>query len=252
MRVIHMRWSMVILFGASLLAGCATNGDPHDPLEPLNRGIYHFNDVVDKAVVKPVATGYKNAVPSPVRTGVGNFFSNLNDVIVFLNDLLQLNFQQGASDFSRVFWNSTIGVAGVFDVATSFDLPKHDEDFGQTLGYWGVGNGPYLVLPFLGPSTVRNAVGRVVDYRADLVYQQNDMAVRNSAVFLRVIQKRSLYLGARRTLMQAALDPYVFVREAYLQRRRNLVYNGNPPPLKNNANNHTDEDDSGAPAKTLH
>ncbi len=232
----HQKWFMVILLGISLLGGCATNGDPRDPLEPLNRSIYHFNDVVDKTVVKPVATGYKNAVPGPVRTGIGNFFSNLNDMVVFFNDLLQLNLSQGASDFSRTFWNSTIGVAGVFDVATSFDLPKHDEDFGQTLGYWGVGSGPYLVLPFLGSSTVRNAVGQIVDSHVDLVYQQDDMAVRDSAVLLRVIQKRSLYLGARRTLLQAALDPYVFVREAYFQRRRNLIYNGNPPPLRGNAN----------------
>ena len=162
MREIFFKLPAVMLLSLSLL-GCATNGDPRDPLEPLNRGIYKFNDTVDKAVLKPVATGYKEAMPGPVRTAVGNFFSNLDDVLVLLNDLLQFKLEQAASDFSRLVWNTSVGIAGLIDVATPMDLPKHNEDFGQTLGYWGVNNGPYLVLPFFGPSTLRDTVGTVVD-----------------------------------------------------------------------------------------
>lgn len=221
--------SVMLAACAVLLGGCATNGDPRDPLEPLNRGIYKFNDAVDRAVMKPVATGYKEALPQPVRTGVGNFFSNLDDVIVLLNDLLQFKLGQAASDFSRLVWNTSAGILGLIDVATPMDLPKHNEDFGQTLGYWGVGNGPYLVLPLLGPSNLRDSVGLVVDYKVDPVYQQNDMADRNTAVVLRAIHKRSVLLGAEEVVEQASLDPYTFVRDAYLERRRNLIYDGHPP-----------------------
>lgn len=221
--------SLMLAACAVLLGGCATNGDPRDPLEPLNRGIYKFNDAVDRAVMKPVATGYKEALPQPVRTGVGNFFSNLDDVIVLLNDLLQFKLGQAASDFSRLVWNTSVGILGLIDVATPMDLPKHNEDFGQTLGYWGVGNGPYLVLPLLGPSNLRDSVGLVVDYKVDPVYQQNDMADRNTAVVLRAIHKRSVLLGAEEVVEQASLDPYTFVRDAYLERRRNLIYDGHPP-----------------------
>lgn len=221
--------SVMLAACAVLLGGCATNGDPRDPLEPLNRGIYKFNDAVDRAVMKPVATGYKEALPQPVRTGVGNFFSNLDDVIVLLNDLLQFKLGQAASDFSRLVWNTSVGILGLIDVATPMDLPKHNEDFGQTLGYWGVGNGPYLVLPLLGPSNLRDSVGLVVDYKVDPVYQQNDMADRNTAVVLRAIHKRSVLLGAEEVVEQASLDPYTFVRDAYLERRRNLIYDGHPP-----------------------
>lgn len=223
------KFTVTLALCALLLGGCATNGDPRDPLEPLNRGIYQFNDAVDRGVMKPVAKGYKAVLPQPVRTGVGNFFSNLDDVVVLLNDLLQFKFGQAASDFSRLVWNTSVGILGLIDVATPMDLPKHNEDFGQTLGRWGVGNGPYLVLPLLGPSNLRDTVGLVVDYRVDPVYQQDDMADRNTAIVLRAIHKRSVLLGAEDVVREGALDPYSFVRDAYLDRRRNLIYDGKPP-----------------------
>jgi phospholipid-binding lipoprotein MlaA len=226
---IKQKFTVTLALCATLLGGCATNGDPRDPLEPLNRGIYQFNDAVDRGVMKPVAKGYKAVLPQPVRTGVGNFFSNLDDVVVLFNDLLQFKFGQAASDFSRLVWNTSIGILGLIDVATPMDLPKHNEDFGQTLGRWGVGNGPYLVLPLLGSSNLRDTVGLIVDYRVDPVYQQDDIADRNTAMVLRAIHKRSVLLGAEDVVQEAALDPYTFVRDAYLDRRRNLIYDGKPP-----------------------
>lgn len=220
-----------ILLSLSLL-GCATNGDPRDPLEPLNRGIYKFNDAVDKAVLKPVATGYKEVMPDPVRTAVGNFFSNLDDVLVLFNDLLQFKLDQAASDFSRLVWNSSVGIAGLIDVATPMDLPKHNEDFGQTLGHWGVGNGPYLMLPFYGPSTLRDAVGKAVDVQFDPVAQHTPVAERNSAIAIDAVDTRSRLLDAEIVLDEAAIDRYDFLRDAYLQRRQGLVYDGNPPREK--------------------
>ena len=231
MRTILIKIPAVILLSFTLL-GCATNGDPRDPLEPLNRGIYKFNDVVDNAVIKPVATGYKEVMPNPVRTAIGNFFSNLDDVLVLLNDLLQFKFEQAASDFSRLAWNTTIGIAGLIDVATPMELPKRNEDFGQTLGYWGVGNGPYLVLPFFGPSTLRDTVGLAVDTHYDPVWQHKPVDERNSAVAIHSIDARSRLFEAETVLDEAAIDRYVFLRDAYLQRRRGLVYDGNPPHVK--------------------
>jgi len=231
MRAIFFKLPTVMLLSLALL-GCATNGDPRDPLEPLNRGIYKFNDVVDKAVLKPIATGYRDAMPDPVRTAVGNFFSNLDDVLVLLNDLLQFKPEQAASDFSRLVWNTSVGIAGLIDVATPMDLPKHNEDFGQTLGYWGIGDGPYLVLPFLGPSTLRDTVGTVVDVHFDPVAQHTPVAERNSAIAIHSVDNRSRLLDAEEVLDEAAIDRYVFLRDAYLQRRRGLVYDGNPPREK--------------------
>lgn len=223
--------SAAVLLSFSLL-GCATNGDRRDPLEPINRGIYKFNDAVDKAVIKPVATGYKEVVPGPVRTAVGNFFSNLDDVLVLLNDLLQFKLEQAASDFSRLVWNTTLGIAGLIDVGSKMDLPKRNEDFGQTLGYWGVGNGPYLVLPFLGPSTLRDTVGLVVDSHFDPLWQHDPISERNTAYGLHTIDTRARLLDAEKVLEEAAIDRYIFLRDAYLQRRRGLVYDGNPPREK--------------------
>lgn len=231
MRAPFFKLPTVMLLSLALL-GCATNGDPRDPLEPLNRGIYEFNDVVDKAVLKPVATGYRDAMPDPVRTAVGNFFSNLDDVLVLLNDLLQFKLDQAASDFSRLIWNTTVGIAGLIDVATPMDMAKHNEDFGQTLGYWGVDNGPYLVLPFLGPSTLRDAVGTAVDSQFDPVVQHTPVPERNSAIAVHSVDTRSRLLDAEEILDEAAIDRYVFLRDAYLQRRRGLVYDGNPPREK--------------------
>lgn len=215
---------------SGFLSGCATSGgSPADPLEPLNRSIFIFNDTVDGAIMKPVARGYRAVLPGFVRTGVTNFFSNLQDVWISVNDLLQGKVQQGVEDFSRFLFNSTFGVAGVLDVASSWGLQKHDEDFGQTLGRWGVGSGPYLVLPVLGPSTVRDGFGFLVDVQTDFVWRIDDVPVRNSLVAVRFINNRANLLDTTNVLEQAALEKYTFVRDSWLQRRRSLVYDGNPP-----------------------
>lgn len=223
------RYGILLLLAFSL-AGCAANGVKRDPIEPINRAIYQFNDVADKAVIKPIAQGYKAVLPSPVRTGITNFFSNLGDVIVVINDLLQFKFAQAASDTTRIFTNTTFGVLGIFDVATDWGLEKHDEDFGQTLGSWGVGNGPYLVLPLLGPSNLRDTAGLfLVDSNIDPVMDIEPVSDRNATVVLETINTRSNLLGVEKILDEAALDPYAFVRDGYLQRRRSLIYDGNPP-----------------------
>ena len=219
-----------ILAVALALTGCASNGVPDDPLEPFNRGVYKFNDAVDRAVLKPVAKGYDAVLPGPAKTGVRNFFANLNDVTVVANDVLQLKLQQGTSDVLRLAFNSTFGLFGLLDIASEMGLRKHDEDFGQTLGHWGVESGPYLVLPFLGPSDFRDTFGYVVDTEyTDLLRRQNDISTRNPALVLRVISRRADLLGAQQAVESAALDEYAFTRDFYLERRRSLVYDGKPP-----------------------
>lgn len=224
--------AMVLCAAVSLmlLGGCASTGNPRDPLEPLNRGIYTFNDGFDALLVKPAAEFYRFIVPEFARTGVSNFFSNINDVIVALNSLLQGKVNQAGSDIARLIVNSTFGVLGLFDVATEIGLEKHYEDFGQTLGYWGIGDGPYLVLPFLGPSSFRDAVGWVGDVYTWPVTYLEPTRHRNFLIAFRFVTVRADLLEASRILETAALDPYEFVRDAYLQRRRNLVYDGKPPP----------------------
>lgn len=219
--------SVLVLTG--LLSGCA-HQNARDPLEPLNRGIYAFNDAVDTVVMKPVATGYRAILPQFVRTGVSNFFSNLDDVTVIVNGILQLKIPQALSDTGRLLINTTIGVLGLVDVATHLGLEKHNEDFGQTLGYWGVGNGPYLVLPFFGPSSFRDGVGRWVDMKTDPVRWEDHIRTRNQFLVLRAVNTRANLLDSEKVLDAAAIDRYAFLRDAYLQRRRSLVYDGNPPP----------------------
>jgi phospholipid-binding lipoprotein MlaA len=218
-----------VTVAVGILGGCASARDPRDPLEPVNRGIYQFNENVDKAILKPVAQGYRYVVPQFIRASVSNFFSNLNDVVVALNNLLQGKVTTAYSDLGRVAINSTLGVLGLFDVASEAGIEKHEEDFGQTLGYWGVGDGPFLMLPFFGPSNARDAVGRVADYYSDPVTYVNEMRVRNWMWGTRIVNRRSELLDASTVLQTAALDPYEFVRDAYLQRRRNLVHDGAPP-----------------------
>ena len=219
--------SVLVLTG--LVSGCA-HQNARDPLEPLNRGIYAFNDAIDTAVLKPVAMGYRAVLPQFVRTGVSNFFSNLDDVTVIVNGILQLKIPQAVSDTGRLLINTTVGVLGLIDVATHLGLEKHNEDFGQTLGYWGVGNGPYLMLPLLGPSTFRDGVGRWVDSKTDPVRWEDHIRTRNQFLVLRVINTRANLLDSEKVLDAAAIDRYAFLRDAYLQRRRSLVFDGNPPP----------------------
>lgn len=220
------------IISLGMLGGCASTGDPRDPLESLNRGIYKFNDGVDTVLIRPAAEVYKGVLPPLVRTGVSNVFSNLNDVVVALNNLLQGKFEAALSDAGRVLINTTAGLLGIFDVATVAGLEKHDEDFGQTLGWWGVGDGPYLVLPFLGPRNLRDTAGTFADYQVDPVSYIDPSRDRNIVQGARIISRRSELLGASRILEVAAIDEYEFVRDAYLQRRRNLIYDGNPPREK--------------------
>ena len=220
-----------LLLTLSFLGGCATTS-PRDPLEPMNRVIYRFNDTVDTVLVRPIAEGYRFVLPQFVRTGISNFFSNIGDVLVALNNLLQGKVVNALSDLGRVVVNTTIGLGGLFDVASPIGLEKHNEDFGQTVGFWGVGDGPYLMLPFLGPSSIRDAVGTVVGAKLDPIGFVNVMRLRNSLWGTRVLSQRADLLDTSRILETAALDPYEFLRDAYLQRRRNLVFDGVPPREK--------------------
>lgn len=232
----YSRFTWLPIIALLFLSGCASVPGPkdeRDPLESFNRAMFTFNDAFDEALLKPVSEAYKENVPQPAQTGVSNFFSNLDDIFVFINDLLQFKFAQAASDLSRLVWNTTIGLGGFIDVATHMDLPKHNEDLGQTLGAWGIGDGPYLVLPFLGPSSLRDTTGIMIEAPQHPVNQNiHDSEEYWATVALMFVDKRAQFLGASKVVDQAALDNYVFIRDAYLQRRRSLVYDGNPPREK--------------------
>lgn len=213
----------------ALLQACATTGasvraeNPIDPMESFNRSVFNFNDSLDKAVIKPVALAYKKVTPAPVRTGVTNFFANITDVVSLINNALQLKRVETTDTLFRVTVNSLWGLGGIFDVASDMNIPKHTEDFGQTLGYWGVLSGPYLVLPVLGPSTLRDAGGLLVDFQADLVTLSTNVPVRNTLTAVRAVNLRANFIDAGNVLDEAALDKYTFAREIYLQRRRSLL-----------------------------
>lgn len=214
------------IFLALLLTGCASQGN-RDPLESMNRGIYKFNDVADKAVVKPIAGAYKAVLPAPIRSGVNNFFTNLNTFVSAINDLLQFKFGKAVEGAGRFVINSTFGIAGIFDVASMDGIEQRNEDFGQTLGYWGVGNGAYVVLPLLGPSTLRDTGGLVVDTLAfDPITYLEDPRTRNALRGMKYLDKRAQLLPGSDLLDEAALDPYAFMRDAYLQRRENQIADG--------------------------
>jgi phospholipid-binding lipoprotein MlaA len=221
----------LMLVGVLLLAGCATGpkANPADPLEPWNRGVYQFNDVLDRNVLKPVATAYQESVPELLRRGVGNFFGNLGDAWTTVNSVLQLKGQAAGESFTRFWVNTVFGLGGVLDVASEMQIPRHNEDFGQTLGYWGIGSGPYLVLPLLGPSTVRDTAALPAEWRGDLVTHLEPGSTRTSLFVTRVVDRRARLLKQESLMDQAALDKYSFLRDSYLQYRRNLVYDGNPP-----------------------
>jgi phospholipid-binding lipoprotein MlaA len=206
----------------ALLQGCASgpNANPADPLEPLNRTVFQFNDGLDRAVLKPVATAYKNVTPAPVRTGVGNFFSNLLDVRTFINNVLQLKPEAAAETAMRLGVNTVFGLGGLLDVASEMRLDREPQDFGQTLGVWGFGSGPYLVLPVLGSSSVRDATGTLIERATDVVGNLPDIPTRNSLTALRVVDLRAGFLQASELLDLASLDRYAFARDAYLQRKR--------------------------------
>lgn len=230
-----------ILFAAMALTGCASThaSNPADPLQSFNRGMYQFNDTVDRAITKPVAQGYNKVMPEPGKIMVSNFFSNLDDVIVTANDLLQFKFIQATSDGSRFVINSTFGIFGLLDIASR--LEKHNEDFGQTLGYWGIGSGPYIVLPLLGPSTLRDSVGLYVDSRPSKIRRITHMRTRNQVYVAKAISRRTQLLDQEKVLDEAAIDRYELIRDAYLLRRQNLVYDGNPPREKEQYDDEQDD-----------
>lgn len=229
----------IMMLSIILMTGCATTVQNErvakiDPFEPMNRAVFTFNEKADDYVIKPLAEAYKFVLPEFVRTGVTNFFSNINDVLIAANNLLQGKPTDAASDIGRFLINSTIGVLGLFDVATDMGLDKNREDFGQTLGVWGISDGPYVVLPFFGASNIRDTVGLVVDIETDFMINTNKLNSDEKIAVnaLRVINRRADLLDAGQLLEDAAFDKYSFVRDGYLQRRRSQIYDGNPPPLK--------------------
>lgn len=216
----------------SSLVGCATSNNPKDPLEGFNRAMFSFNDKLDKVALKPAATAYQKVVPNVVQTGVGNFFGNIGDVWTAVNNLLQGKIVDGMSDVLRVVINSTLGLAGLIDIGSEAGLHKHKEDFGQTLGWWGIKPGPYIVLPLLGPSTLRDTVALPLDFKGDLWQYQDPVRTRNVGSAVRIVDQRAALLDAGNLIEDAALDPYEFLRDAYLQRRLNQVYDGDIPETK--------------------
>jgi len=217
-----------------MLGGCANQGatqaEPNpDPLEAINRPIYKFNEGFDRFLLRPIATGYKNITPSPARTGIANFYANFSYPVVIFNDFLQAKFVQGFSDIGRFIVNSTVGVLGFFDPATAAGLRVHREDFGQTMARWGIPSGPYFVVPLIGPSTIRDGAGTLVDlFWLNPVLNIDNHRARAWIFGMGVIQLRASLLVASEQIDEA-FDPYLFVREAYLQHRQYLIYDGNPP-----------------------
>lgn len=226
-------WRAILLGLLACLSVSVHAGEPEvdarDPWEGFNRKVYAFNDGLDSYFLRPVATGYVTVTPLPARTWVSNFFGNIGDVWMAANNLLQGKPKAALSDTGRVVINSTIGLLGAFDVATEMGLERSDEDFGQTLAVWGLGNGPYLVLPLLGPSTLRDGSGLVLDYAADPLSYVEPGGLRYGTSGLRIVNARSQLLGTEKLLQGAALDEYSYRREFHLKRRQYLIYDGRPP-----------------------
>ena len=222
--------SQIALAASLLLVGCASapTANPKDPWEPMNRSVASFNDKVDDSVLKPLATGYRNVVPDLIQTGVRNVFNNFADMWSTINSALQLKPLNTVELIGRVVVNTVFGIYGIFDVASYIKLQRHPEDFGQTLGYWGVPNGPYLVLPLLGPSTLRDGASLPIDFAVSPTQFVNDIPTRNQVFTLRLVGKRAELLKSGNMLEQASIDKYSFTRDAYLQYRRSQIYDGNP------------------------
>ena len=232
MNAIPNRFLLVLATAMLLvLQGCASvkSADARDPWEPMNRSIYQFNDAVDTIALKPAAELYVKVLPSMVRTGVNNFFGNLGDVWSMANSAMQLKGQDTVETFMRININTFMGLGGILDVATAMGIEKRREDFGQTLGYWGVQSGPYVMLPLFGPSTLRDALAFPVDMQGNVTNQLSDQGTRNALLATRLVDMRAGLLKTVDAVKASSLDPYSFVRDAYLQKRRNDIYDGNPP-----------------------
>lgn len=235
----HNPTTALLLVCALLFTGCASTRqnnasmDTVDPNEETNRKFYNFTDTVDRNVLAPVADVYIKYVPDPMQRSIGNFYDNLAYPNVILNDFLQGKVRQGFQDSMRFVVNSTIGLGGLFDMAAPMGLPQHDEDFGQTLGVWGVDTGSYLFVPLIGPSTYRDAPGIPVSVFSNLLFYAGSFAstaIVGPVTVLSIIDRRARLSGPMRVRDQAALDPYLFVREGFLQQRKHLIYDGDPPP----------------------
>lgn len=224
----HKRFLIITAVFAVLSCGsaAAAESNPADPYEGFNRAMFKVNEGLD-VVLKPVAQGYDAVAPLPVKAGIGNFFGNLSDVWTSINNFLQGKGSDGFSDAGRVLINTTIGIGGVFDIASEMGLEKKSEDFGQTLAVWGVGEGPYFYWPVIGPRTMRDTFSWGVDYYADPVRYTGDVALRNSLSVTRLIDKRASLLPAEKLIEQAAFDKYTYIRDAYLQSRRSEINDGN-------------------------
>ncbi len=232
-KIIKNSFAVLITFGLLMTSGCATlDGPPNpdDPLERYNRSMFAFNEAMDKAILKPVAKGYNWLLPDFISTGVTNFFSNLDDIVVFANSLLQLKFQKAGETSARLVLNTTFGLLGLLDLGPRMELPKQNEDFGQTLAFWGVDSGPYFVLPFLGPSTVRDGLSVPVDWILfDPVFQDKELKVTLSLLVVRYTDKRAGLLSATNIIDETAPDKYAYIRDAFLQRRQYLIHEGAQP-----------------------
>jgi phospholipid-binding lipoprotein MlaA len=216
----------------ALVAGCAMGPTREDPFEPMNRVSYKVHRVVDGNIVKPAVQAYVDYTPQIVRQAVSNFFGNIDDVFSVINDMLQGKGDKAGNDLGRVITNTGFGVLGLIDVAGSAGIPKGGEDFGQTFGVWGIPQGPYLFIPLFGPTTVRDGSGSLIRGYADPIGYMNDVPTRNVLHVLNLVDLRASALQAESLVDQAAIDPYTFIRRAYLQRREYLVYDGKPPPPK--------------------
>lgn len=222
--------SVAALAVLAALSGSAVAGDnPNDPAEGFNRAMFSVNEALDTVIAKPLAKGYDEVAPLPVKAAFGNFFSNIADLMIGVNNLLQGKPDQAFSDWGRVLVNTTLGIGGAFDVASEMGMDKHYEDFGQTLAVWGVGEGAYLFWPVIGPRTARDTGGFIVDAYTDPLWQFEPVAVRNSLVGIRYIDQRAALLPTDKIIEEGATDKYAYIRDAYLQHRRNAVYDGNPP-----------------------
>lgn len=227
-----IRLILICAMGFVLLPGCATTGsidEYKDPLEKYNRAVYKFNDGFDKALLKPIARGYRKIVPSPVRRSVGNFFRNLLEPTTIINDLLQGKFSQAVTDTLRLVYNTSFGILGLFDVATAIGIERHQEDFGQTFAVWGFKPGPYIMLPFLGPTNFRDGIGLLPYYFAtDPRLYNSDTTINLALIAVNAVDSRAQLLTGSK-LLDLQLDPYAFLRETYNQRRINLIFDGDPP-----------------------
>ncbi len=223
------RWAVGGLLALACMGGALAEENPHDPYEGFNRSMFAVHEVIDKYAAKPVAQVYDNVAPLPVKAGVGNFFGNVGDLWVGVNSALQGKFSDAGVDLGRLLVNSTVGIFGLFDVASELGLERHDEDFGQTMAVWGVGSGGYLFWPVIGSRTVRDTLGWGVDLMVDPVGYVDPVPVRNSLRGLRIVDIRASLLPADKVVEEAALDKYAYIRDAYLQRRRNQIFDGRPP-----------------------